>query len=434
MTTPEDEVVRDPLTGLISLAAAERQIAAWQDAASESGTPRVSALLLRLRRFSSVNLAFGAATGDRALMEIAARIVRFCGAGLGSDALIARAGGGAFLIAAEQVCSRNQWEELAEELARKIACPIVDPSGVVVRVRPRMALVQAARGEPAERVLGGLADTLDRTQDRPGGSLCWVNGDEAFGGLRAQQLEADLLGALERSEIELLFQPQYAAGDNRLIGAEALARWRHPQLGRIGAAGLFAVAARADHLAPVSRHIARAALAAASHWPSDLRLSLNVSAADLASTSFARDIEGSVAAAGFSPDRLTLEITEESLVFELDRSAQQLTRLAGHGIHVALDDFGAGFCNFSYLKRLPLHALKLDRSMVEGIPQQERDLAVFRGILAMARALNLSVTAEGVENESQLAAISQEGCFAWQGFYGSPPMTIRDFAALAHRG
>jgi EAL domain-containing protein (putative c-di-GMP-specific phosphodiesterase class I) len=129
----------------------------------------------------------------------------------------------------------------------------------------------------------------------------------------------------------------------------------------------------------------------------------------------------------------TLEITEQALVTELDRSERQLERLVRCGIRIALDDFGAGFCNFHYLKRLPLQVLKLDRSMVQGTVDDERDLAVLRGILAMARALGLTVVAEGIETEEQRATIVREGCENWQGFLGGAPMNARDFSAFAAR-
>jgi EAL domain-containing protein (putative c-di-GMP-specific phosphodiesterase class I) len=242
---------------------------------------------------------------------------------------------------------------------------------------------------------------------------------------------AALLAALEGGGIEVLFQPQYAAADGSLIGAEALARWHHPEQVLIGGAELFETAARAGLVARLSRHVAREALSAAAHWRGDVRLSLNVTAADLAEASFAPWVATALAEAGFAPHRLTLEITEQALLAELDRSAARLRELTALGVRIALDDFGAGFCNFGYLKRLPLHYLKLDRSMVEGIDENPRDLAVLRGIVAMAQALALDVVAEGVERESQRQAVVREGCAAWQGFLGARPVTMQEFAALA---
>ena len=138
-----------------------------------------------------------------------------------------------------------------------------------------------------------------------------------------------------------------------------------------------------------------------------------------------------MAEAGFPPEHLTLEITEQVLVADLERTGRRLRQLADLGIRIALDDFGTGFCNFHYLKRLPIHALKLDRSMIEGVADDPRDLEVLRGILAMARALHLDVVAEGVEREEQRAAIAREGCASWQGFLGAKPMPGAEFAALA---
>jgi EAL domain-containing protein (putative c-di-GMP-specific phosphodiesterase class I) len=237
-----------------------------------------------------------------------------------------------------------------------------------------------------------------------------------------------LLTALDRGEIEILFQPQFAAGSGALIGAEALARWHHPEQVLVGGAALFEGAEQTGLVGRLSRHVASAALTAAAGWRGNLRLSLNVTASDLAETGFANTIATLVAAAGFPPQRLTLEITEQALVADLDRSAERLRQLADLGVRVALDDFGAGFCNFGYLKRLPLHYLKLDRSMVEGIDENPRDLAVLRGILSMALALGLEVIAEGVERESQRETMAREGCAAWQGFLGAQPMTVDEFA------
>jgi len=232
---------------------------------------------------------------------------------------------------------------------------------------------------------------------------------------------AGLLAALERGEIEVLFQPQFGVA-GELVGAEALTRWQHPDRGTIGGADLFFVAERARRVRQVSCHVARTALAAAVGWSQALRLSLNVTPAELANEEFGDCVEKVLADSSFDPGRLTLEITEQSLLAELDHPARQLRRLAGLGIHIALDDFGAGFCNFRYLKELPLHAIKLDRSMVQGITEDARDLAVLRGIIAMAQALDLKVIAEGIETEEQRAAVVREGCSAWQGFLGGEPM------------
>ena len=244
---------------------------------------------------------------------------------------------------------------------------------------------------------------------------------------------ADLAAAIEKDELEVLFQPIYAAADGRVIGAEALARWRRGQAGTVGGEKLFALARRAGRVSEVSLYLARSALVAASRWASPLGLSLNVTADDLEADDFCERILGLLVETSVSPQRLTLEITEQSLVADIEEATRKLDDLARLGVRIALDDFGAGFCHFGYLKRLPLDALKLDRSMVEDVAEQPRDLAVLRGIVAMAKALRLEVVAEGIESEAQRVMIVREGCDAWQGFLGAGPMTAAEFSSLAAR-
>lgn len=243
--------------------------------------------------------------------------------------------------------------------------------------------------------------------------------------------DSELAEALAYGRMEILFQPQFAAADGKLIGAEALARWHHPLFGCIAGDQLFAIAEQIGRAGPISRRVVGAALEAATAWPDDLQLSINVTAADLAADDFVSAMRQLIATSTFPPDRLTLEITEESLLEDLSRTAERLQLLSEKGVRIALDDFGAGFCNFGYLKRLPLHGLKLDRSMVEGIETPGRDLAVLRAIIAMAGALELYVTVEGIEQPVQLEAAIREGCTYWQGYLGGEPMTADAFNLMA---
>ncbi len=249
--------------------------------------------------------------------------------------------------------------------------------------------------------------------------------------LSRHPIAADLRAALERDEIEILFQPQFASGDDTLVGAEALARWQHPNLGKVAAGALFAIAERAEYVPQLSRHIAARALATAAQCRSDLRLSLNVTPADLAGGNFAEEFLVLLDESGFPAERLTLEITEQALLADVERVARVLTKLVERGVRIALDDFGAGFCNFRYLKLLPLRYLKLDRAMIDGIADDERDLAVLRAIVALANALDLEVIAEGIETEDQRALVAAEGCAFYQGFLRAAPMTAAEFAKLA---
>lgn len=415
---------RDALTGLPGLDAARRKLDAWARDAPPHG------LLLGLSRLPAINLAYGNAAGDAVIAEAASRLLHFAAAEFDAPWFAARLGGGTFLLLTSDQLSRERWELLGEGLAEAIARPIPG-SGTTLRLSPRIALLRAMPGEGAESLLDRLGQTMAVLERRSGRRLLWADGALVRPGQSAAVLEADLLHAIDRDEIEILFQPQFALPGGTITGAEALARWNHPRLGRIGAGALFALAERADHMVPLSQHIAAKALALAAAWPAPLRLSLNVTSADLAAANYAQAMAARIARCAFPPERLTLEVTEQALIADIGQAARSLETLAATGVRMALDDFGAGFCNFRYLKLLPLHYLKLDRAMVDGIATDPRDLAVLRGIVAMARALDLEVIAEGIEDAQQEAIAAREGCAFMQGFLRARPMSARAFLDFA---
>lgn len=423
--TLEADLRSDAVTGLVGRDAAAARLDEWL---ARGG--RVHALLIGLKRFDAVNLAYGKAAGDAALAEVAQRMRYFAAEELDGLWLAARGGGGQFLLLATEPCSRERWQLAAGQLLDALARPIATTWGTM-RLSPRGALLRGVEGESAASVLDRLGQTLETATTQPGRRLLWADGEAARGGRSAAQLEGDLLRALDLGEIELVYQPQFGCGDDRLVGAEALARWNHPKLGRVGAGALFAVAERADHVPQLSHHIARLALGEAARWPMDLRLSLNVTAGDLASADYAERLSALIKQTGFAPWRLTLEVTEQVLLGDAAQAAATLSALAAQGIRIALDDFGAGFCNFRYLKLLPLHYLKLDRAMIDGVTGDARDLAVLRAIIAMAGALGLKVIAEGVETEAQRLLVAAEGCASYQGFLRAQPMSAALFLDLA---
>ncbi|MFD2781534.1 EAL domain-containing protein [Novosphingobium pokkalii] len=390
-------------------------------------------MLIGLNRFQAVNLAFGHGGGDRVLAEVARRIAHFAAEELGPAQagdpapLVARVSGGEFLIACGSPRSRERWQVLAQALGRSIARPLA-LGGDAVRLLPRIALLRGQAHEDGGALLDRLDQALAQLLRSGARRLAWADGSHRAGRRSAARLEADLIGALHRDEIAVLYQPQFRVADGALAGAEALARWEHPGLGRIGAETLFAVAERADQMAPLSQAIATTALAGASAWPAPLRLSLNVTAEDFALPDFAQGLLARADAAGFAPERLTIEITEQTLIADFEGCAAALRTLAAQGVAVALDDFGTGFSNFRTLKALPLDTLKLDQSLVRDVARDHRDRAILAAMVAMARALSLTVVAEGVENAEQLEVLAQEGVTLFQGFLRAGPL---DSAAMA---
>jgi EAL domain-containing protein (putative c-di-GMP-specific phosphodiesterase class I) len=216
-------------------------------------------------------------------------------------------------------------------------------------------------------------------------------------------------------------------------GVEALARWRHPALGELGATTLFNVAERSDYLVQLSDHVQRKAISAAAAWPEALRrlrLSVNITASDIVRPGFASQFLELVAESGFDRGRVTVEVTESSLIEDLNAAAYLLAGLREGGLRVAIDDFGTGYSSLAYLKALPLDYLKIDKKLCEDITGGPRDRIVVRGVIDMARSLGLGVIAEGVETEEQLGLLAQEGCHLYQGFLCAPPLGSEALAAL----
>ena len=250
---------------------------------------------------------------------------------------------------------------------------------------------------------------------------------------RLDRLAADLHHALDRDEIAVRFQPQVTVATGAIVGVEALARWRHPVLGELGAETLFAAAARAGLGPALSDHIHARAFAAAASWPdalAHLRLSINVTAADLARGGFADALLDRIAQGGLARGRVTVEIVETELVDDLADAAAILAQLRGAGLRTAIDDFGTGYSSLAYLKALPIDYLKIDRSLTQDIAGSERDRAVVRGVVAIARSLGLGTIAEGVESEAERALLLAEGCDLYQGFLCAGAVDSGELARL----
>ena len=227
--------------------------------------------------------------------------------------------------------------------------------------------------------------------------------------------DRELERAIARDSIELRFQPQIDPRTGRVDGAEALARWAPAKTPE----QLFARASAVGLTERLSRHIQRKALAAAGRWRGSLaglRLSLNLAPEDLARVGYDEWLVRELSAAKFDPRRLTLEITESSLVIDREIVSERLSRLRELGIQIAVDDFGTGYANLAYLTSLPLDTLKIDRGLIADLVGGSRDRIVVKAMIGMARDLGLKVVVEGIEHTAQLALIADWGCDLYQGF------------------
>lgn len=399
----------------------------------QAGEGRLHAMLIGLRRMSAINATYGAAVGDAALEAIGQRLMRHSARLSGGHALTLRLSGGDYLLAHVMPEERVGWQLTAERLLRVISEPL-DAAGHRLRLTARAALAIARPDESPLSLLDRLSAGLATARESAANPVRWADRQSDNAPQSGYRLEQDIVRAIERNEISVLFQPQFSVESGAISGAEALARWQHPQYGEIGAGALFAIADKADFTRPLSRHIRLRALEQAVAWTgalSGLRLSLNVTAEDLGEKGFAQRELDMIAASGFDARRLTLEMTESALIPDLKRAAARFASLREAGVRIAVDDFGTGYSSLLYLKRLPLDYLKLDNAMTRDIGGAEADRIIVRSIVAMAKALDLKVIAEGVESEAQLDALREEGCDYFQGFLRGKAMEADVFAEFA---
>ena len=421
---------RDPMTGVRDGRAARAWIQRQLKLEGE-GQPALVVLLLAVSRFDTINAAFGRPTGDAVLQAAARRIERLADSD-GRRRLVARIAGAEFAILLAAPTSLGEGRFLAGQLVEAIGRPFMSGDHVIT-LGSRVGVVASEGDEDAASLLRRASAALAEAKSSEAGPVKVVDAGAASDSALGDQLEIDLRRALDQDEIEILFQPQVSVATRRIVGAEALARWRHPRFGELGAVTLFSVAERSDYLVQLSDHVQRKAVAAAAAWPealAGLRLSVNITAADIVRPGFAEQFITLVDEGGFDPGRLTVEVTESGLIEDLGAAGNLLARLREGGLRVAIDDFGTGYSSLAYLKALPLDYLKIDKRLVEDISGSPRDQVVVRSVIDMARSLGLEVIAEGVESEEQLALLAREGCNLFQGFLCSPPVDVETLAGL----
>ena len=426
--TPPDaaERVRGAWTGARDANAARR----WIERRIDDGDQPIVVVLVALTRFDIVNAAYGRPAGDAMLRAALRRIDDVARDLFGRDAVVARIGGSEFLLACAAGGERAGLAiaRLTGALARPFAV-----AGSLAVLGSRVGAAERDVRDTAATLMRRASEALADAKASDSATLK-VAGQSGVAPIDA--LAIDLHRAIERHEIEVLFQPQVAIATGRVIGVEALARWAHPTLGVLGADTLFAAAERADLGIALSDRIQALTLATAATWPAslgELRLALNLTAADIARPGFADTFLERVVASGFDAARLTVEITESGLIEDLGAASALLTALRGAGLRAAIDDFGTGYSSLAYLKALPLDYLKIDKALSQDIAGTARDRVVVRGVIEMARSLALAVVAEGVETPEQLDLLAQEGCNYYQGFLCAEALDVATLARLVEK-
>ncbi len=388
----------------------------------------LAVLFMDMDRFKDINDSFGHPAGDRLLCDAAERLL----ATVRNQDTVVRLGGDEFLVMMEDIREPEDAAVLASKLLKAFE-PAFSVAGHDLRLTLSIGISVFPRdGDDVPTLLKHADSAMYRAKEEGRNGFNFYTEQLTAAAFERLTLESALRRAVELEEFELHFQPQVALSDGRLIGAEALIRWRHPDYGLMFPDDFIPLAERIGLIIDIGEWVMRTACDQLRAW--DVRgqhlprLSLNIAVAQIQQLGFADRVARCMRDADVAPSRLELELTESFAMHKRREAIRTLAQLRELGVSIAIDDFGTGYSSLSQLKRLPITLLKVDQSFVRDIPADNNDEAITLAIIALAQQLDLEVVAEGVETEEQLAFLRHHGCCAGQGLLFGAPLPAADFA------
>lgn len=385
---------------------------------------QVGLVVLDLDRFKSVNDSRGHTAGDALLRAVAGRlsgVVR-------TDDTVARLGGDEFGVVLADLATESDAGRLVGQLIESLRIPLTAGGSQHMSTGSAGVTLFPADGDDAERLLSNADMAMYRAKRRGGDRFEFYRPEMTVREQRRAEMERDLADAVRRDGLTVQFQPQVRLSDSQVIGCEALARWSHPTRGAVPPTEFIRIAEEAGLIGSVGKEVMRIAMTSAASWPgaSDVRLGVNTSVRELIQPDYVDAVLDTLAAAQLDPARLELELTEGDLQEEHRPVIQAMRRFAQAGVRFAIDDFGTGYSNLSRLRQLPFRTLKIDKSLIDGIPGDREALAIAGAVVTMASHLGLQSLAEGAERPEQVEALADLGCEVIQGFALARPMWATD--------
>ena len=428
----EHQAHHDALTGLANRALFSLRLE--ELARSTDPAQRIGLCLLDLDGFKAINDSVGHAIGDRVLIEIASRLGHTLD---GDRGLVARLGGDEFAALIEGTTNSRDLIAVAEAALAAVSQPVV-VSGATYNLTASAGLVErAAAGADPEELVRAADMTLYWAKAEGKDRWALFDLERSLREVDKYTLAQLLPTALEQGEFRLHYQPLFALADGTPTGFEALLRWEHPELGQLRPDRFIAAAEETGSIIPIGRWVLEESCRQARRLlqTSGIRscVSVNVAMRQLVDGSLIDDVLRVLDTEHLTPDQLQLELTERAVIGSDNEPLAELQALAALGVGIAIDDFGTGYSNLTYLRRLPIAALKLDRSFVAGLQPgatDHTDALIVRSILTLAHDLGLTVTAEGVETADQARALRELGCDHAQGNFFGPPTPGEELARV----
>lgn len=408
----------DTLTGLANRARFNECISqALQDAAREGS--RTGVMMMDLDRFKTINDTLGHLVGDRLLCEVAQRLL----ISVRSGDTVARLGGDEFIIIAPRLQDSAEVLGIAKRMLAAVAAPVqLDGHEFVVQASVGIA-VYPDHGETAEQITRYADGALYRAKDAGRNNVQFYTRDITDSAVERLRLEADLRCGISREELDVYYQPKIDLATGRIVGAEALLRWQHPELGWIPPSDFIGIAEETGLIVPLAEQVMRKACLVASRWNAHgeqaRHIAVNLSPRQFYLSDLPTVVQQILSNTGCKPEWMELEITEGLLVADHAATLRTLTVLSQMGVRIAIDDFGTGYSALGYLTRFPISTLKIDRSFIQPSSGWKKGQVLVQAIIAMARGLELEVVAEGVETSELADWLADVGCHMGQGYLWS---------------
>ncbi|HEY5994947.1 MAG TPA: EAL domain-containing protein [Gallionellaceae bacterium] len=395
---------------------------------------KVAVMFLDLDKFKHINDMLGHVIGDKLLQEVAGRISRISRSG----DTVCRLGGDEFVLMLTELEKAEGASGIAEKLLEAVAGRIViDGHEVEITTSIGIALFPDD-GKEGNELLQQADAAMYHAKQNGRNNYHFFTSEMNRRALERISIERNLRHALEREEFTLYYQPQVDLGSMRLVGAEALLRWKDPENGEmIPPTRFISVAEENGMIASIGEWVLRESCRQMAEWRKsglpEISVSVNLSAVQFRQKDLGEKVRAILNQYGISPSSLELEITETAVMQDAEAAIALLKEMKKMGVQLAMDDFGTGYSSLSHLKQLPIDKLKIDKSFVRDIAHDPDDAAIVSTIISMARNLKLKVIAEGVETDRQLAFLNQHGCDLAQGYYFAPPVPQDEFSAYFKR-